>query len=182
MGVWRNLINVFLLLVFLITSYSVSFAADRAPFVANHKPRESEIGVRLDASVSITWSQPMASDTEFVVNGPDGPLEGKFDYDPESYTVSFTPVIDLTQATHYSVLIQGQVDAVGRVQEEQFQWSFDTVAPTSVTLAQFSAKPDLRQSWWWSAWPSMMILISVLSLVGFILVWEKRPLSRLKKV
>lgn len=116
----------------------------------------------------------MTMDSSFIVRGPQGPVAGDFSYDPDSFTVRFTPDSRLDQETRYEVTVENQVDATGRSQLNVIQWAFQTVAPKKVSIAKFSSKQNISQNWWWTAWPSMMILVSLISLVGFAAIWEKR--------
>lgn len=42
--------------------------------------------------------------------------------------------------------------------------------PLSVTLLDITAAPSVTQQWWWIAWPWMMLLLALLSLIGYVLV------------
>jgi len=147
-----------------------------SPIVLSHSPAADAIQVPVDKVITVAWSQPMAAGTDFVVTGPMGFVGGTFAYDKLSYSVSFAPDNELEPAARYGVVVAGQTDAAGRVQNEVVQWSFDTVAPTSVLLAEFDAKPTVRQAWWWTAWPWLMVLISAVSLTGFFRVWMQSPI------
>jgi hypothetical protein len=41
---------------------------------------------------------------------------------------------------------------------------------SSVTLLDISAAPSLTQRWWWVAWPWLMLLLALLSLIGYVLI------------
>lgn len=165
--------SVFMLIALAWTPVEAGNDSD-SPFVVSHTPATDENQVPVDEAIVVSWSQPMAANTDFVVTGPMGFVAGTFDYDELSYSVSFAPYKDLEPAARYGVIVAGQTDAMGRKQDEVVQWSFNTVAPTAVTLAEFSAKPTVRQSWWWSAWPWLMLLISAVSLMGFVRVWMRQ--------
>jgi hypothetical protein len=117
----------------------------------------------------------MQPDTNFMVTGPEGFIQGAFLYDRDTYTVTFLPENDFTPDTRYGVLVAGQVDIDGQVQQTTYQWNFDTVTPTSVSIVSFGSTDDNPgQSWWWFSWPWLMATISFLSLAGFLFVWNRR--------
>ncbi|MCI0395136.1 MAG: hypothetical protein L0332_17680 [Chloroflexi bacterium] len=39
--------------------------------------------------------------------------------------------------------------------------------PLSISLVEFTGS-DVTQSWWWVSWPWLMLLITIVSLYGFI--------------
>jgi hypothetical protein len=88
--------------------------------------------------------------------------------------VTFIPDQNFAPDTRYGVLVAGQIDLEGNVQEEPLQWNFDTVTPTSVSLVTLSSDQNSQGHWWWSAWLWLMVLISVLSLAGFLVLWGNR--------
>jgi hypothetical protein len=145
------------------------------PIVVAQTPARGAEQVALDAAISIIWSQAMSPDSTFVLSGPQGIVPGAFTYDEISFTVTFLPASDLSPSIRYDGVVEGQVDAQGRVQLEPVRWHFSTVTPTSVSLVEFSARRGVEETWWWSAWPWMMLLVSLFSLIGFVRVWKQRP-------
>ena len=170
---WRRSLSCVFTAVLVLTTVNRVQATDAAPTIVDHAPKAFDSGVPLYSEISVTWSQPMSVDSSFIVSGPEGSVTGDFTYDPDSFTVRFTPGSRLDPETRYEVTVENQVDVTGRSQLNAIQWTFHTVAPTKVSIAQFSSKHNIKQNWWWTAWPSMMILVSLISLVGFIVIWEK---------
>jgi hypothetical protein len=172
--IWRCSISFVFAFVLVVTTAKMLQATDAAPTIVDHTPKAFDSSISLYPEISVTWSQPMSFDSSFVVSGPEGPVSGDFTYDPDSFTVRFTPDSRLDQETRYEITVENQVDATGRSQLKAIKWTFHTVAPKKVSIAQFSSKHNIKQNWWWTAWPSMMILISLISLIGFVIIWEKR--------
>jgi hypothetical protein len=113
-----------------------------------------------------------------MVTGPEGFVQGEFRYDVDTYTVTFVPQNDLVPETRYGVLVAGQVDMEGQVQQTTYQWNFGTVTPTSVSIVSFGSTDDNPgQGWWWVSWPWLMAVISLFSLGGFLFVWNRRRLK-----
>jgi hypothetical protein len=147
------------------------------PKVVSHTPDINAQQVPVNGVVSVVWDRPMRPDTDFTVTGPEGFVDGAFRYDPESFTVTFRPEQNLIPDRRYGVLVAGQVDLEGQVQQEAYLWNFNTVTPTSVSIVSFSTTDEgLGQSWWWLSWPSLMAAVSILSLAGFLTVWGRRRL------
>jgi hypothetical protein len=65
-----------------------------------------------------------------------------------------------------------------QVQQDAYQWNFNTVTPTSVSIVSFGPS-DAAPNWLWTSWPWLMGIISILSLVGFLFVWNRRRLAAL---
>ena len=145
------------------------------PTVVSHMPERNASLVPVNGAISVVWDRPMHPETNFKITGPEGFLSGVFFYDPETYTVSFIPEDNLKPDTRYGVLVAGQIDATGQVQQETYQWNFDTVSPTSVSLVYFgSGEEGLEQNWWWLSWPALMAVVSILSLSGVVIIWGRR--------
>ena len=104
--------------------------APTPPTVVSHTPAAGATDVPLDAAVSATWSQVMNPSTVFSVDGPDGAVNGTFALDASGFTVTFTPDVPFDAGTTYEVLISGQVDANGVVQQIPVAFSFTTVPRT----------------------------------------------------
>ena len=68
----------------------------------------------------------MSPSTVFSVVGPDGAVSGTFALDASGLTVTFTPDVLLHAGTTYEVLISGQVDANGVVQQVPVDVFFHT--------------------------------------------------------
>lgn len=171
----------FAMLLVLAAVLALSLAAARpasasgiGPEVISFSPAADASQVSVDAVVSVTWDRPMAPQSDFVVTSPAGFVNGTFSYDPQTFTVTFTPDEFLRPDTRYDALVTGQIDAQGRWQQEMVQWNFTTVVPTSVSLTDFSPA-DTGSNWWWTSWPWLMLLISAASLAGLIRVWRRRP-------
>lgn len=70
-------------------------------------PADGSTSVPLTSPVTVSWSIPMAPDTDFVVSGPAGTVPGSFAYDAAGQTVTFTPAAPLEPGTTYDVTIAG---------------------------------------------------------------------------
>jgi hypothetical protein len=168
-----------LLLLLLLASAGTALANGshipiEAPVVLSYTPEADAVQFPVNGVITVVWDRPMLSDTNFRVTGPEGFVPGSFFYNPNVYTVTFIPDQNFAPDTRYGVLVAGQIDLEGNVQEEPLQWNFDTVTPTSVSLVTLSSDQNSQGHWWWSAWLWLMVLISVLSLAGFLVLWGNR--------
>ncbi len=177
---YRLLYIICLLLVWLVVFAGVGTAEDgrvptEPPQILSHTPDIDAVQVPINGAISVVWDRPMQPDTDFTVTGPEGFLDGAFLYDPDTFTVTFLPEQNLIPDTRYGILVAGQVDIEGRVQQETYQWNFNTVTPTSVSIVSFDGRDEgLGQSWWWLSWPMLMGVVSILSLAGFWTIWSRR--------
>lgn len=147
------------------------------PIVLAHMPGVDATQVPVNGSVSVVWDRPMQLDTNFSVTSSEGFVAGTFIYEPDTFTVTFLPDGGFVPDTRYGVLVAGQVDMNGLVQRETYQWNFNTVTPTSVSVVSFGQTEDgLGFGWLWSSWPWLMAIISIFSLTGFLLIWGHRRL------
>jgi hypothetical protein len=138
------------------------------PQVLSHSPGADARQVPLDTAIAVRWSKPMAPGASFFVVGPYGFVDGAYDYDPSSYTITFIPGAELRPSTRYGVLVIGQADAMGQRQRERVEWSFRTVEPRPAQLSEFGQEDGIKDNWLWSAWPWLMLLVAVVFLAGFI--------------
>jgi hypothetical protein len=145
-----------------------------APRVVGFSPTANASQVSVDAVVTVTWDRPMAPESDFVVTSSAGFVDGTFAYNPQTFTITFSPREYLRPETRYDALVTGQIDAQGQWQQELVQWSFTTVVPTSVSLTDFSPA-DTGSNWWWTAWPWLMLFVSAGSLVGLFRLVNRRP-------
>ncbi|MFZ0546511.1 MAG: Ig-like domain-containing protein [Candidatus Promineifilaceae bacterium] len=145
------------------------------PTILAHFPETDAVYISIDSTISVVWDRPMQPDTDFAVTGPEGFVRGTFLYDADTYTVTFLPDEELSPDTRYGVLVAGQIDMEGKVQQVPYQWNFSTVVPTAVSIVSFGAADrNPEQSWWWSSWPWLMAAVSLLSLAGFLFIWGRR--------
>ncbi|MCA9925353.1 MAG: Ig-like domain-containing protein, partial [Anaerolineales bacterium] len=107
----------------------------RDPLVVSTSPADGATDVLVNTAVSVVWSVPMEPDTDFVVEGPGGPVAGSFAYDDVTQTVTFTPDALLAKGATYTVTVAGAV-SVGipggdsGVQQMPVVFSFTTEPPT----------------------------------------------------
>lgn len=152
----------------------------RDPLVVSHYPEAGAVNVPVDTEISVTWSLSMTADTDFEVVGPEGVVSGAFVYDPDAWTVTFTPDAPLTQAEVYTVTVAGQTSpgvpgAESGAQQVPVQWSFTTTeAPTSVELVGIDGG---SRGNWWLGWIAAMLLIILASILGLIELWRRGWLS-----
>lgn len=172
-------------LIGLFLSANVAAAEDNRipktpPAILYHSPESDATQVPVNGVISVVWDRPMQPDTNFTVTGPEGFVTGVFLYEPDSYTVTFMPDENFSPDTRYGVLVAGQADMNGQVQQEAYQWNFNTVTPTSVSIVSFGKLDNTpEQNWLWSYWPWLMGTISLMSLSGFLFVWNRRRLAAL---
>lgn len=105
------------------------------PTVVSYAPADGATDVPVSALVAVTWSQVMSESTVFSVDGPDGGVNGTFALDASGLTVTFTPDVPFDAGTTYEVLISGQVDANGVVQQVPVAFSFTTAPRTLESIA-----------------------------------------------
>ena len=104
----------------------------RDPIVVDHSPAADVVDVPWDTAVTVTWSIPMAPDTTYAVDGPNGPVTGTFAYDDVTQVVTFTPDMELAAGTTHMATVSGAV-SVGvpggdsGVQQAPATWSFTTI-------------------------------------------------------
>jgi hypothetical protein len=148
------------------------------PVILAHTPDIDATQIPINSVIAVVWDRPMQPDTNFMVTGPEGFVQGEFRYDDNTYTVTFVPQSDLVPDTRYGVLVAGQIDIEEQVQQTTYQWNFSTVTPTSVSIASFGSNDNNPgQSWWWTSWPWLMAVISLFSLAGFLFIWNRRRLN-----
>jgi hypothetical protein len=156
-------------------------APKEEPVVVAIWPSSGAEQVALDAPISVTWDRPMSASNSFVVLGPQGAVPGSFTYDEVAFKTTFHPDDDLELHSRYDVIVEDQADVGGLIQQDPVRWHFYTVTPTSVSLVEFSARQGVEETWWWGAWPWMMVLVSLISLIGFVRVWRQRPRYGMKE-
>lgn len=177
---YRLIYFVGLLLVWLLVFAGVGTTEDgrvpnEPPKILAHKPVLDAEQVPVNGEISVVWNRPMQPNTSFAVTGPEGFIAGTFTYEPINYTVTFSPLENLSPDTRYGVMVAGQIDLEGHVQQTPYHWNFSTVTPTSVSLVSLSSGDEgLGQSWWWLSWPSLMAVVSIFSLAGFMAIWGRR--------
>lgn len=148
------------------------------PIILTHSPEANATQVPVNGVISVVWDRPMQPDTSFTVTGPGGFVVGDFLYDPDTYTVTFFPDGNFAPDTRYGVMVVGQMDMEGQVQQAAYQWNFNTVTPTSVSIVSFGSPEDNPvQNWLWAFWPWLMAAVSIISLAGFLVVWGHRRLK-----
>jgi hypothetical protein len=101
----------------------------RDPIVVSVDPPAGDGGVPIETAVAATWNQAMSAGVTFQVTGPDGPVSGSVAYDGGSFTTTFMPDSDLRPGATYTVVLAGQTDAGGDVQQVPRAWSFTTRDP-----------------------------------------------------
>lgn len=110
----------------------------RDPIVVSHSPADGATDVPFDSTVVVNWSEAMPSGTSFSVSGPGGAVTGTFALSNSDTTLTFTPDAPLAPETEYDVLVSGQTDAGGDVQQVPAAFSFTTAA---VVLESISVEP-----------------------------------------
>lgn len=94
--------------------------------VSSTSPAHSTNGIPVDAGIEVTFSQPLASDTDFeAAFSIDPPVDGRFLQRENTYI--FAPTSELDFNTRYTITIAGGLRSVtGDVLEEAHQFAFNT--------------------------------------------------------
>lgn len=118
----------------------------RDPFVVSTFPADDSPGIDPSTVISVTWNQAMPSTTGFTVYGPEGVVSGTFGYDPDSFTVIFTPTQPLADGAEYAVEVTGEVDIAGDAQQVPALFNFATTGADLGTTITESSDPVLLGS------------------------------------
>ena len=103
----------------------------RDPIVTAFQPANGALDVPTDTSILITWSQAMPEDACPLLQDENGEtINGICEYEPETFTHTFTPEIPLAGMQQYTAVVSGKVDSGGDAQQVPQVWSFTTQAYT----------------------------------------------------
>jgi RHS repeat-associated protein len=98
---------------------SLSATSTQAPSVADTVPPNDALDVPLDSLLGIRFSRPLPmaqlNATHIVLVGPAGSIAGTVVGAERGMLAFFTPSMELSPATTYTLFISGLVDAAGRV-------------------------------------------------------------------
>jgi len=100
----------------------------RDPIVTAFEPADGALDVPTDTSILITWSQAMPEDACPLLQADGDTIPGTCQYDPATFTHTFTPSIPLTGLQSYTATVSGKVDVGGDMQQVPLVWSFGTRA------------------------------------------------------
>ncbi len=115
------------------------------PSVASLQPAPGAVGVALDATVRIVFSERVRQGTLTAANvqviGPSGPLSGTLTPSGGDAVVTFAPLSPLAQQTRYTVRVRGVEDALGRPMAAEFVSTFTAADLTPPAVADASPAP-----------------------------------------
>jgi methionine-rich copper-binding protein CopC len=128
-------------------AYQFKFkTVESAPEVTGTTPRHKETGVKLDASISMTFSRPMSTDSvEGSFSISPNTNGGTFTWSNGDQTVNYKPNKKFEPGTQYVIQLQSTAQDKGGVNlQDWFTFSFTTGSgsgtgpPTSVTMDMLS--------------------------------------------
>ncbi|HUM48596.1 MAG TPA: alpha-amylase family glycosyl hydrolase [Anaerolineaceae bacterium] len=101
----------------------------RDPIVTAFQPADGALIAPASAELVITWSQAMRADACPLLQAESGAtIPGTCQYDPATFSHTFTPTIPLAGLQSYTATVSGKVDVGGDVQQVPLVWSFTTQA------------------------------------------------------
>ena len=101
----------------------------RDPIVTAFQPADGALIMPAGAKLVITWSQAMPENACPLLQTEGGDtIPGTCQYDPATFTHTFTPSIPLTGLQSYTATVSGKVDVGGDMQQVPLVWSFSTRA------------------------------------------------------
>ncbi len=118
--------------------FDTSVPADiTAPTVSTVTPAHSTTDVNRNSNLTVLFNEEMAlatlNTTNFVLTGPEGPVEASVSYTSGSYTATLDPTTILAGPTTYTATIKGGAtgvtDLAGNPLASDYVWSFTTIAP-----------------------------------------------------
>jgi hypothetical protein len=129
----------------------------RDPIVVDYAPADGATDVPTSTPVVVEWPVPMEPDTDFVVEGPGGPVAGTFAYDESAWpdgntVVTFTPAAPLAGNTEYTVTVAG-AQSVGvpngdaGAQQSPVTWTFTTAGGGG---GFFPAQYEMEACWFYA--------------------------------
>lgn len=153
----------------------------RDPFVTGHSPADGATDVDPSAVVTITWNQEMPATLggTFTVTGPGGVVTGTVSYDDVTDTHTFTPDGPMAGGS-YTVLVSGNTDVNGDVQQVATTFDFEVVEPVEAcTPEDGSFRPSQTSLWPVNGKMRMVVLQSggpprQLEILG---VWQDEPVG-----
>lgn len=112
------------------------------PMVISQDPLPDSTGVKLDRSVSVSFSKALnpATIAFSLRNSSNQAVAGATSYDAATKTATFNPTADLTVATRYTATIMAS-DTNGNAMEQAATWSFTAELNTSAATLFGSRVP-----------------------------------------
>lgn len=105
-----------------------------APTIDSVSPTDSATDVAVDTTVEWTFSEAIqqrdiTTGNFNLTDGAGAEVAGSLSYDPDTYTVVFTPDASLANATDYLTFVSGEVrDMAGNEMGDNYRTTFTTIA------------------------------------------------------
>lgn len=121
---------------------AITYTVDLTPpSVSAVSPQSGAANVAMDATVPVTFSEPI--DVSTLVNGSitlNNGMGGEISYDSTTNTATFVPSALLKCNTTYTGTVTGVADLATNVMTANYSWSFSTVNDCSAPMT--TASPD----------------------------------------
>lgn len=112
---------------------------------------DGEQPVGLEGPFVVTFNQPMdagSTEASFSLSGPNGPVVGRFVWDEEGMTLTFTPSTPLQRSTPYRLAVsRGALTAVGTPLATGLVHEFTSAPPLRVDWSNPGPNGELSPNW-----------------------------------
>jgi len=143
-------------------NYEVSYALDTTPpSITSTAPTNGALDVRLDAKVSVTFSEAMKAsaintDTILLRDSTNAPVLATVSYDNATFTATLSPVEPLAQASTYTAIVRGGAggvcDLATNLLADDLVWAFATTFRHPSSIGNDKEGGGLDLLWYNGAW------------------------------